>query len=65
MGCNNRNATKCANCFRGGPEPRPRSALDFPEDTWYNGEKVSKAAQNVKNAKAHKAYHTKRMTRYG
>jgi len=59
MGCNNAEPTKCAACYRGAPKGAP---LDKAREAWYNGKTTVSKAKNVRNAKAHKAYHIARMT---
>ena len=59
MGCDNANPLKCANCYRGSSDARVSAWVDKGRATGYKeGTKRQKA---VRNAKAHKTYHTKRM----
>ena len=61
MGCNNADTAKCAACHRGGTDPAAKPKLDKTAARWYNAGKTRKQTQARKNAKAHKAYHIRRM----
>ncbi len=61
MSCNNGNTNKCAACYKGGSDPAGKKALDKAESAWYNElDKTTRAWRAYQNAKAHKAYHTKK-----
>ena len=60
MGCNNANTAKCAACYRGGVDPADFAEFDQAAKPLYNG-KERRKRQAKKNAKAHKAYHIRRM----
>ena len=67
MGCDNANEKKCSNCYKGSAKAqsweRSKTGLDKSAPKVYNTRKEgNKRQKGYQNAKAHKAFHIRRMT---